>query len=322
MIYLLSDPLFKEGTDSPHGREVIPPRGIEMPARSEWKGFLEVNQLKIPVKAFSAAKSQPDISLNQLHRECGKRIRQQRICPEHGLVDSDAIIPGYQVADNCYLPLDPNEIEQLRPESNKAISVECFIDQKEIDPVYHAGRTLYLVPDGPTGQRSFGVLREGMKVTGRHAFSRIVMSRREHLVLLRPTGRLLAMTIIEYPHRIRPSTDYESEVVQITPAEQELKLIGQLIEVMTERNFDLSHYRDRYLDDLSALIERKVAEADLVSTPSDLSADDNPRESDEALIALLQASLSDAGVSDLSFPHRPNRVPGSFDGVDQSQKLA
>lgn len=274
-----------------------------MPARSEWKGFLQVNQLRVPVKAFSAAKSQPDITFNQLHRDCGERIRQQRHCPKHGPVETDAILPGYQVAEDCYLPLDPEELEQLRPEADKAIAVECFVDQQTIDPVYHAGRTLYLVPDGPPGQRPFSVLREGMRSTGRNAFSRIVLSRRELLVLLRPFGRLLAMTVIEYPHRVRAASDYESEVAQSTPGEKELQLAAQLIDTMTNPHFDLSNYRDRYLDRLSTHIERRLAEADLTA-PAPFTASDEPEEeTDESLVALLEASLATAGIgADVQLP--------------------
>jgi len=296
-----------------------------MPARSEWKGYLQVHQLKVPVKAFSAAKSQPDIVLNQLHRGCGERIQQKRYCPAHGPVESEAIISGYRIADDCYLPLDAEDLDQLRPEADKTISVECFVDQQAIDPVFHAGRTLYLVPDGPPGQRPFGVLREGMKVSGRHAFSRIVMSRRELLVLLRPFGRLIAMTVVEYPHRIRAAADYESEVALMTPADRELELIGQLITALTDPHFDLSRYRDRYRDELSSLIERRIAEMDLTAPEPFSTSNENGENgygSDEALVALLQASLSAAGVTNCSPPNLTNGVPCSFDERERDQKLA
>jgi DNA end-binding protein Ku len=267
-----------------------------MPARSEWKGFLQVHQLRVAVKAFSAASTEPDIALNQLHRDCGERIRQQKVCPKHGLVESEAIISGYQVAENCYLPLDPAEIEQLRPESDKTISVECFVDHQTIDPVFHTGRTLYLVPDGPPGQRPFSILREGMKTSGRHAFSRIVMSRRELLVLLRPMQRLIAMTVVEYAHRVRPSTDYESEVSQVSSSDRELQLIGQLIEALTDRNFEMSRYRDRYQDGLSALIEQRIAAADLTAESPFSQAEQSVEAADEAMVAVLEASLLAAGI--------------------------
>lgn len=278
-----------------------------MPARSEWKGYLEVNQLRVPVKAFSAVQSTPEITLNQLHRGCGERIRQQKQCPIHGPVEPSDIIPGYRVAEDCCLPLDPEEIEALKPDADKSIAVECFVDQHTIDPMFHSGRTLYLVPDGPPGQRPFGVLREGMKAAGRYAFSRIVLSRIEVLVLLRPMGRLLAMTVLEYPQRVRSTADYESEVAAAALTEYEKELAGQLIDTMTDHQFDLSRYRNRYMDRLSALIEQKVAESDLTRERPFAPADDPEPASDESLIAVLKASLETAGVGDLSPPSLRDR---------------
>jgi DNA end-binding protein Ku len=271
-----------------------------MPARSEWKGTLQVAQLRVPVKAFSASSSEPEITLNQLHRHCGQRITQPRICPDHGKVESDAIISGYRVADNCYLPIEPAELEALRPENDKSLTIECFIDESTIDPVFHSGRTLYLVPDGPTGQRPFGVLRDGMKAATRHAFSKIVLSGRERLVLLRPCGKLLAMTVLEYSQRVRATADYESEVAQTTPGKQELELIQQLIDALTRKEFQISHYRDRYQDGLASLIERHIAEANLLSESPFDGNGANGTTDDSALMAILKASLSAAGIGDES----------------------
>jgi DNA end-binding protein Ku len=292
-----------------------------MPARSEWKGFLQVSQLRVPVKAFSASKSEPEIALNQLHRNCGERIQQQKHCPCHGRIENDAIISGYQVSDGEYVPIDPDELKQLRPENDKTILVERFIDHQLIDPVYHGGRTLYLVPDGPPGQRPFGVLREGLKASGRHAFSRIVLSGRERLVLLRPLGRLLAMTVLEYPQFVRTTADYESEVVQATPEERELQLIRQLIDALTDNNFRLDNYRDPYTDGLSQLIERKMGEVKLVSHQRDMAKNSSP-ESDSSFLAVLQASLIEAGVDGISAPSISNPLGASTNEDLQSKKLA
>lgn len=271
-----------------------------MPARSEWKGYLQICQLQVAVKAFSASSTEPDIALNQLHRHCGERIRQQRICAVHGPLESDDIIPGYQVSEGHYIPLDPLEIEQLKPEPNKGISLECFVDSQTIDPVFHSGRTLYLVPNGPPDQRPFNVMREGMKLSRRHAFSRIVISGRERLVLVRPYGKLLAMTFIEYPQRVRLPKDYESEIADITPGAHELGIVKQLIETLTDRQFDLSKYRDEYMDRLSSLIEQRVAATDLMKESTSSSSESCD---DQALLSILKASLAAAGVTD----HGPGR---------------
>jgi DNA end-binding protein Ku len=276
-----------------------------MPARAAWKGFLQIRQLQVPVKAFSAASTQPEIPLNQLHGECGQRIRQLKVCPTHGEVASEQIVSGYEFAEGRYLPLPPEELEALQPEDGKAILVDCFVSSREIDAVHHSGRTYYVVPDGPPGQRPFGVLRDGMRAADRYGVSRVVMGNRELLVLLRAVGRLIAMTVLLYPERVRGTAEYEGEVSATDPGPEERMLMGQLIDAHTDREFDVSRYRDRYVDGLNRLIERRLAEVDLSERPPvPQPAAQIAEPDDSAVVAALRASLSAAGVDDL-----PARIP-------------
>ncbi|MBI1348160.1 Ku protein [bacterium] len=289
-----------------------------MPARAAWKGFLQIHQLQIPVKTFSACSTQPEISLNQLHRDCGQRIRQHKVCPTHGEVDAADIIAGYACAEGQYLPIDATDLAQLQPEEGKAIAVDCFVTAQQIDPVYHSGRTYYVVPDGPPGQRPFGVLRDGMRQLERHAVSRVVMHQREYLVLLRPLGRLIAMTVLEYPQKVRSASEYEGDVTQMSVGSQEQQLIGQLIDSLTERDLDISRYRDRYIDGLNALIERKLAETGttMMTATNDASLE---AADEETLVAALRASLAAAGVDDLP-PRIPSRTERTLT-ADNDQSL-
>jgi DNA end-binding protein Ku len=273
-----------------------------MPARASWKGFLRINQLTVPVKAFSACRTQPEIVLHLLHRECGERIRQHRVCPVHGVVEAEAIVSGYEFAEGQCLSLEPVELDALLPEDDKAIAVDCFVPSGTIDAVHHSGRTYYLVPDEPPGQRPFCVLRDGLRLTDRHAVARVVISRREQLVLLRPLGRLVAMTVLEYPQRVRPAEDYEGEVAAHTAGPTEQELIRQLIDSMTDRELELFRYQDPYVDGLSRLIEQRLADVE----PAAPLREGAVAEDDAALIAALRASLAAAGL-----PRSPSPLPSS-----------
>lgn len=275
-----------------------------MPARASWKGFLRINRLSIPVKAFTANQSEPDIVLHLLHRGCHQRIRQQRICPLHGLVASEEIISGYEYANDQYLALEPEELEALHPEGDKSITVDCFVAEQEINPLQQSGRYYYLVPDEPLSQRPFCVLREGMRELQRQAVARVVMSRRELLVALRPQGRLLAMIVLEYPQRLRSACDYEGEVEALMPGPAEQALIRQLIDSMTDTQIDWERYRDSYLDGLHQLIEQKLVAREVGENALPHTAP----EDDAELVAALRASLAAAGVGTALPPSPPSRV--------------
>ena len=51
-------------------------------ATSVWKGYLTFGLISIPVKLFSAARTER-ISFNQLHKECMTRVKQPLWCPTH-----------------------------------------------------------------------------------------------------------------------------------------------------------------------------------------------------------------------------------------------
>lgn len=289
-----------------------------MPGRASWKGFLRINRLSIPIKAFTVNQSEPEIVLHLVHRGCQQRIRQQRICPLHGLVASEEIVSGYEYAHGQYLALEPEELEALHPEGDKSITVDCFVAEQQIDPLQHSGRSYYLVPDEPVSQRPFCVLREGMRELQRQALARVVISRKELLVALRPRGRLLAMTVLEYTQLLRSACDYEGEVEPLIPGPAEQALIRQLIDSMTENQVEWERYRDAYYEGLHQLIEQKLAARDVGENVPQTPAP----EDDAELVAALRASLAAAGVAAVLPPSPPNRSrPQGVEDMPPARKL-
>src|SRR6516164_3017231 len=100
-----------------------------MAARSQWKGFLKISLVSVPVKAYTATTSAGgEIHLNQLHAECNSRIQYKKTCPIHGEVKQDQIVLGYEQAKGQYVVIDPDELEKLRTEDDKAIKIDSFIE--------------------------------------------------------------------------------------------------------------------------------------------------------------------------------------------------
>lgn len=244
-----------------------------MAARSSWKGYLQLSLVSVPVKAYTAVSSgSGPIRLNQLHEECHSRIRYQKTCPVHGEVASDEIVMGYEFAKGQYVVVDPDELDKLRSESDKAVRVDAFVPSDAIDPVYHSGRTYYLVPDGPVGQKPYALLRQSMQEEGLCGIAQVVISNREQLVMVRPLENLIAMTVLEYDDQVKKPAAFEDELTETTSAAEEVKLTKTLLSAMTRDDLDLSQYKDQYVEKLTQLIEAKVEGKELVTPP----AEDHP----------------------------------------------
>ena len=103
-------------------------------------------------------------------------------------------VSGYEYARGQSVVVDPEELDRLRPERERAITIDAFVAPERIDPVYHAGKTYYLVPDGPAGGKPYALLHRAMTDLGRHAIGQGVFGGdREQLALLRP---LLALSVL------------------------------------------------------------------------------------------------------------------------------
>jgi DNA end-binding protein Ku len=236
-----------------------------MPGRSTWKGYLKLSLVSVPVKAYTAAASGGgEIHLNQLHAECHSRIQYKKFCPIHGEVANDAIVSGYEQAKGQYVVIDPEELDKLRTESDKAITVDVFIEPTKLDPIYY-DKTYYLVPDGPVGQKPYGVLHRGMIELNRHAVAQVVLHNREQIVLLRPLDGLLALTTLYYENQIKRPASFQDEVPQVEIPPKELDLAKMLIEASTTEEFAFGKYQDAYTDRLTKLIEMKVAGQQIVA---------------------------------------------------------
>jgi len=237
--------------------------------RPSWKGFIRVSLVSIPVEGYTAsATGESQVSLNQLHEDCGERIRYKKTCPVHGEVPSDEIVMGYEYERDQYALVDPAELDTLRSEADRSINVDRFVAPDAIDPRYFAGKTYYLIPSGKPGQKPYALLHRAIvdaKVVG---LAQVVISNREQLVALRPIGKLLAASILQYAADVKPIDEFEKLLDNEPVSAQELKLAKTLIEATREGDADIEHYRDLYAERLRELVDAKVEGREVVKSKS------------------------------------------------------
>ncbi len=235
-----------------------------MPPRTSWKGFIKLSLVSVPVKAFTANDPGAQIRLNQLHCDCNSRIAYKKVCPVHGEVGNDQIARSYEHAKGQYVVIEDEELEKLRTKSDHSVNIEGFVAPDALDPVYHAGRTYYLLPDGAVGQKPYRLLVRGMQESGVHALAQVVISQREQLVLLRPLDDMLAMTILSHKKKVKSADLFRDEIEDSECTPEELQLASMLIDASRLKDFDYGSYTDRYVEKLTELIQLKVQGQDVV----------------------------------------------------------
>lgn len=238
-----------------------------MPPRSSWKGHLKLSLVSVPVQAFTANDTSGDVRLNQLHVECNNRVKYQKVCPEHGELKSDEIVSGYEYAKGQYVVIDPAELSKLRPESDRSIRLDGFVEPDKIDPVHLSGRTYYLTPDGTAGQKPYALLHRGMLDSDVVAIGHIILSGREQLVMVRPVGKLLTMSILQVASKVKQATPFADEIEDAEMSKEELSLTDTLIQASRIEEFDYAVYKDQYVEQVTELIRKKVEGEEIVQVP-------------------------------------------------------
>jgi DNA end-binding protein Ku len=228
---------------------------------------LRVSLVSLPVKGYTASTSGAEIRMNQLHAACHGRIKYKKECPLHGEVGGDQIVSGYEYAKGQYVVIDSGELDVLRTDGDRAIAVDAFVPFASLDPVYFTGKTYYLVPDGPVGQKPYALLRQLMREQQLCALAQVVFSGREQLVAVRPAGKLLAMEILHYEGKVKNPSCFAEEVTDPELSAEERRLAGTLVAALTKQECRLGDYRDGYTEKLTQLIEAKVEGKELVTPP-------------------------------------------------------
>jgi len=235
-------------------------------ARASWRGMLRFGLVSFPVEAFNAHSAQASkIALHQLHAPCHSRIRYQKTCPLHGPVETSEIVSGYEISKGKYIEISPEELEEMRTESERALTVDAFIDPVELDVIHFDGRMYYLSPDGDPAREPYAVFLEALRRRDCWGVGKVVFSGKEQVVIIRPYESALNMAMLNYEAEIRDPNDTVAPAVAVRGSDRKVQLAEKLIENWTEDSFDFSHYKDTHRESLKELIEAKAEGRELVA---------------------------------------------------------
>ncbi|MFL5531742.1 MAG: Ku protein, partial [Gemmatimonadales bacterium] len=96
--------------------------------RPTWSGVLQLGLVAVPVQAYPAVVSAPELPCHLLHAGCGQRLRYVKHCPQHGPLQAGAVIKGYEYAPGQFLVLDEAQLEALRPARDRALALDACLD--------------------------------------------------------------------------------------------------------------------------------------------------------------------------------------------------
>ena len=116
----------------------------------------------------------------------------------------------------------------------------------------------YLAPEDKVGQEAFAVIRDAMKKKKMVGIARVVMARRERVMMLEAFGKGIMGTTLHYQYEIRSDEAVFEEIPEMKLPDQMLGLAEEIIDRMTG-DFQPEKFEDRYENAMIELIRSKQA---------------------------------------------------------------
>ena len=232
-------------------------------ARPIWTGSISFGLVNVPVKAYTAVRDH-DVHFNQLEKRTGARIRNKKVSDKTGKeVDADDIEMGFEIRKGRYVTFDKDELEELKPESTRAIDVTDFVDLEAVDPIYYE-RTYWLGPAADAAKEAYGLLLAAMEAKQKVAIGTVVMRNKQYLAAIRPLDGALAMSTMRFADEVVPRSEVDGVPNRVTkPEGKALKLATQIVDSLAGA-WKPEQYHDTYAEELRERIERKDKGKDVV----------------------------------------------------------
>ena len=235
--------------------------------RSIWKGHIRFSLVTIPIRIYNAVDTEETIRFNQLHKEDNGAVGYEKKCKKCGkALTAEEIVKGYQFEPEQYVIVSPEDLAKIKLKSTKVIDIEGFIDADEIHPTLYDS-PYFAGPDGPVAAKTYSLLSQALKASGKVGVGKVVLRDREEVVTVSALDGGLVLYKLRNPAELR-KIESVPQVEHKEANKEELKLSINLVESMAGdlKDFDLS---DRYRDALREMIEAKIAGREVVSAPEE-----------------------------------------------------
>lgn len=252
-----------------------------MARRAIWKGVVTFGENRVPVKLYSAVISS-GVSFHLLHDKDKVRLRQQMVCElENEPVPDEEVSKGLQIDDNEYVLLEPEDLAELEPDTDRNIEVEGFIAREEIDPRFY-DRPYHLGPDGEG--HKYASLAEALAESGKAAICHWTFRKRFYNGVLFVRQNLLELVTLRLAEEVVDTGELDLPQSGLSPKER--KTARYLVEELSDP-FDPAKYRNDFQNDLEKLVRTKARGGEVQKR--EIPRPEPPKS--EELMELLEASL-------------------------------
>lgn len=228
-----------------------------MVSRPAWKGHLKLSLVSCAVALYTATTEREKVAFHLLNRKTGHRLKRLLVDAESGEpVEADEQAKAYEVSKGDYVIIEGGELDNVALESTHTVDIDGFVPRAEISDVY-LDTPYYMVPNEKVGEDAFAVIRDAMSKRGMAGLARVVLYRRERVVMLEPHEKGIIATTLRYPYEIKDEHEFFNSIPASKISADMLQLAEHIIDTK-KQTFDPSKFKDRYEDAVKELIAMKT----------------------------------------------------------------
>ena len=254
-----------------------------------WKGGISFGLVNIPVRLYSGSVTHR-VDLDMIRKKDQCAIQYVRVCKADGKeVPWDEIAKGYKKENGDYVVLDKADFEKAMPEKTQTIDIFEFVLEEEIASQYL--EKPYIVEPAKEATKTYALLREALKKSGKVGLCKFVLRTAPHLGILKVENDAILLIQIRFDQDLRDP--FEAKIPKTVKLEKkEVDMALSIIDQLTEK-FEPSKYKDTYKEDLLAIIKKKASAKPTkkASKSKKASPSEDKEEGADDLLALLKASL-------------------------------
>ena len=229
-----------------------------MAPRANWKGYLKLSLVSCAVALYPASSTASRVSFNTLNKKTGNKVKRIYVDPQTGEeVGSEDQAKGYPVSKTEFITVTDEELEAVRIESSHTVDIEKFVPRSQIDPRF-MDAPYYIAPDDRVAQEAFAVIRDAMANKDVVALGRVVISRRERVIMIEPWGKGLLGTVLRYGYEVRNAETYFEDIPSLTIS-KDMHDMAELILQRKLGEWKAEEVEVRYEEAITALIKSKEA---------------------------------------------------------------
>jgi len=169
-------------------------------------------------------------------------------------IASSEIVRGFEFEKGKYVAFEPEELEEIAPQTSPDMQVIEFVRFSEVDPVYL--ETSYYVSPDKGGEKPYALLFETLKKTGYAAIAEFVMHRRDQTMIMRPGKDGIIGHTLFYEDEVKQEYAFHADTSLV--ASKEMELAEKLVDALAT-TFDPAKFKDKFRERLENAISAKMA---------------------------------------------------------------